>query len=154
MEFIIFLSKIDKEIIELINRANYSIEENSPLCLIDKKFIGFHKREEKAIVICTQNAKFIGNFINKKKPNNNDNHKTKIYVRRALRHEATHMAQACNEGKTTGFINNLNKRIHKNKFDALQSSVKISGNLLKEIEAYVLEDKPKIVKKAIKKYCL
>ena len=154
MEFIIFLSKIDKEIIELINRANYSIEENSPLCLIDKKFIGFHKREEKAIVICTQNAKFIGNFINKKKPNNNDNHKTKIYVRRALRHEATHMAQACNEGKTTGFINNLNKRIHKNKFDALQSSLKISGNLLKEIEAYVLEDKPKIVKKAIKKYCL
>ena len=154
MEFIIFLSKIDKEIIELINRANYSIEENSPLCLIDKKFIGFHKREEKAIVICTQNAKFIGNFINKKKPNNNDNLKTKIYVRRALRHEATHMAQSCNGGKTTGFIKNLNKRIHKNKLKALQSSVKISGNLLKEIEAYVLEDKPKTVKKAIKKYCL
>ena len=47
MEFIIFLSKIDKEIIELIQKANYSIEENAPLCLIDKRFIGFHQKIKK-----------------------------------------------------------------------------------------------------------
>ena len=43
MEFILYLSKIDKEIIDLINKANYSIQENTALCLIDKKFVGFFK---------------------------------------------------------------------------------------------------------------
>ena len=47
MEFIIFLNKLDKEIIQLINKVNYSIDENSALCLIDKKYIGFHKKLEK-----------------------------------------------------------------------------------------------------------
>ena len=37
MEFIIFLNKLDKDILELIKKANYSIEENSALCLINKK---------------------------------------------------------------------------------------------------------------------
>ena len=152
MEFIIFLSKIDKEIIELIKKANYSIEENAPLCLIDKKFIGFHKKVEKSIVICTNNAKKISNY-RKIKRNNNDNHKTKLYIRRGLRHEATHMAQSCNNDKVTGLIKNLDQKIHKNKLNALNSSVKISGNFKKEVEAYVLEDKPKMVKKAIEKYC-
>ena len=153
MEFIIFLSKIDKEIIELIKKANYSIEENAPICLIDKRFIGFHKKTEKRIIICTNNAKKITNY-RKIKKHNNDNYKTKLYIRRGLRHEATHMAQSCNSGKLTGIIKNLDQKIHRNKLNALNSSVKISGNLEKEIEAYVMEDKPRKVKKAIEKYCL
>ena len=153
MEFIIFLSKLDKDIIELIKKANYSIEENSPLCLIDERFIGFHKKVEKSIVICTANAKKVSNY-RKIKKNNNDNHKTKLFIRRGLRHEATHMAQSCNNDKTTGIIKNLDQKIHRNKLNALNSSVKISGNLEKEMEAYVMEDKPKKVKEAIKKYCL
>ena len=153
MEFIIFLSKIDKEIIELIKKANYSIEENTPLCSIDKRFIGFHKKVEKSIVICTNNAKKISNY-RKIKRNNNDNHKTKLIVRRGLRHEATHMAQSCNNNKTTRIVKNLDQKIHKNKLKALSSSVRISGNLENEIEAYVMEDKPRKVKEAIEKYCL
>tara|TARA_Y100000589_G_scaffold312602_1_gene333112 strand:+ start:461 stop:922 length:462 start_codon:yes stop_codon:yes gene_type:complete len=153
MEFIIFLSKIDREIIDLIKKTSYSIEENTPLCLIDKKFIGFHKKVEKTIVICTNNAKRISKY-RKTKIKNNDNHKTNLYIRRALRHEATHMAQACNDDKTTGIIKDLDQKIHKNKLDALNSSVKISGNVKKEVEAYVMEDKPRKVKQAIKKYCL
>ena len=153
MEFIIFLSKIDREIIDLIKKNNYSIEENAPLCLIDKKFIGFHKKIEKSIVICTNNAKRISNY-KKTKRNNNDNHKTKLYIRRGLRHEATHMAQSCNNNKTTGIIGNLDQKLHRNKLKALYSSVKISGNLEKELEAYVMEDKPRKVKEAIEKYCL
>tara|TARA_Y100000589_G_scaffold6237_1_gene5386 strand:- start:58 stop:519 length:462 start_codon:yes stop_codon:yes gene_type:complete len=153
MEFIIFLSKLDREIIDLIKKANYSIEENTPLCLIDKRFIGFHKKFEKTIVICTNNAKRITNY-RKIKKNNNDNHKTKLYIRRGLRHEATHMAQSCNNGKIVGIIDNLDKKIHKNKLKALNSSMKISGNLEREVEAYVMEDKPRKVKEAIEKYCL
>ena len=154
MEFILFMSKIDKEIIELINKANYSIEENSALCLIGEQFVGFHKRREKEIVICTKNAKKLGSYKEDNYVKNNDNHKTKLYLRRALRHEATHLAQACNNNKPTGIIKDIDKKIHPNKLKALKRSVKISGNLIKEIEAYVMEDKPSKVIKAIEKYCL
>lgn len=154
MEFIIFLNKIDREIIELINKANYSIKENSDICLENKKFIGFHNKNRKTIIICTNNAKHIGNYKKGRKQNNNENHKTKIFLRRALRHEATHLAQSCNNNKTTGVVRDFQNKIHKGKREALKASVKISGNLLKEIEAYVMEDKPRKVKKAIEKYCL
>ena len=151
MEFILFLNKIDKEIIELINKSNHSIEENTALCQIDKKFVGFFKRKEKTIVICTENAKKLSGYSKNK---NNDNHKTKIYIRRALRHEATHLVQSCNNNKPTGIIKNIKNKIHKKKLKALNSSVQISGNFDKELEAYVLEDKPKIVRQILKTYCL
>ena len=151
MEFILFLNKIDKEIIELINKSNHLIEENTALCLIDKRFVGFYKKREKTIVICTQNAKNLGGYREDK---HYDNHKTNLYIRRALRHETTHLVQSCNNNKPTGIIGNIENRIHKGKLKALKSSLQISGNYEKELEAYVLEDKPKIVKKILKDYCL
>ena len=151
MEFILFLSKIDKEIIELINKSTHSIEENTALCLIDKKFVGFYKRREKAIVICTKNAKKLGGYREDKRY---DNHKTSIYIRRALRHEATHLVQSCNNNKPTGVIKNIEDRIHERKLKALNSSVQLSGNYEKELEAYVMEDKPRKVKEILKSYCL
>ena len=151
MEFMLFLSKIDKEIIELIYKSNHSIEENTALCLLDKKFVGFYKRKEKAIVICTKNAKKLGGY---RKDKRYDNHKTTIYIRRALRHEATHLAQSCNKDKITGEIKNLEDKIHARKLKALNSSLQISGNYKKELEAYVMEDKPRKVKEIIKSYCL
>ena len=151
MEFILFLSKIDKEIIELINKSNHSIEENTALCHIDKKFVGFYKKREKTIVICTQNAKKMGGF---KEGKRYDNHKTNLYIRRALRHETTHLVQSCNNNKTTGIIKNLEDKIHSGKLKALNSSVRISGNYSKELEAYVMEDKPRKVKEIMKIYCL
>ncbi len=151
MEFILFLNKLDKEIIELINKSNHSIEENTALCQIDKRFVGFYKKREKTIVICTQNAKKLGNY---REGRNNDNHKTNLYIRRALRHEATHLVQSCNNNKPTGVIKNIEDKIHEGKVKALKSSVKISGNLDKELEAYVMEDKPRKVKEILKRYCL
>ena len=151
MEFILFLSKIDKEIIELINKSNNSIEENTALCLIDKKFVGFYKRKEKAIVICTKNAKKLGGY---RKGKSYDNHKTSLYIRRALRHETTHLVQSCNNNKPTGIIKNIENKIHKGKLKALNSSVQISGNYYKELEAYIMEDKPRKVKEILKSYCL
>ena len=151
MEFILFLNKIDREIIELINKSNHSIEENTTLCHIDKKFVGFYKKREKAIVICTQNAKKLGGYREDKRY---DNHKTKIYIRRAFRHETTHLVQSCNNNKPTGVIKNLEDKIHEGKLKALKSSVRISGNLDKELEAYIMEDKPRKVKEILKSYCL
>ena len=151
MEFILFLSKIDKEIIDLVNKSNHKIEENTALCLIDKKYVGFYKKREKTIVICTTNAKRVGGYREDKRY---DNHKTNIYIRRALRHEVTHLVQSCNNNKPTGVIKNIENRIHERKLKALNSSVQISGNYEKELEAYVLEDKPKKVKEIFKSYCL
>jgi len=155
MEFILFLSKLDKEIIELVRKANYSIEENSTVCLTNKKYIGFHNKAEKLIIICTENAKEITNFRRKQLLNKNDNHKTKLYIKKALRHEATHMIQSCNNNKIIGNIEDIKERLNKNKIKALKLSMKISGsNLNREYEAYLMEDKPRKVIKAIKKYCL
>tara|TARA_S200000501_G_scaffold360373_1_gene387371 strand:- start:370 stop:825 length:456 start_codon:yes stop_codon:yes gene_type:complete len=151
MEFILFLSKIDKEIIELINKTNHSIEENTALCLINKKYAGFFKRKEKVIVICTNNAKLLGGY---RKDKRYDNHKTNINIRRALRHEATHLVQSCNNNKPIGVIKNIKDKIHEGKLKALNSSVQISGNYEKELEAYVMEDKPRKVKEILKSYCL
>ena len=36
MEFIDFLNSKEKEILNLIYQANYSAEENTPLCLLGK----------------------------------------------------------------------------------------------------------------------
>ena len=151
MEFILFLSKIDKEIIDLVNKSNHKIEENTALCLIDKKYVGFYKKREKTIVICTKNAKRLGGYREDKRY---DNHKTNIYIRRALRHEVTHLVQSCNNNKPTGVIKNIENRIHESKLKALNSSIQISGNYEKELEAYVLEDKPKKLKEIFKSYCL
>ena len=151
MEFILFLSKIDKEIIDLINKSNHSIEENTALCLIDRRFVGFYKKKEKTIVICTQNAKKLGAYREDK---SYDNYKTTLYIRRALRHETTHLVQSCNNNKPTGVIKNREDKIHVRKLKALNSSVRISGNLDKELEAYVMEDKPRKVKEILKSYCL
>ena len=151
MEFILFLNKLDKEIIELINKSNHSIEEDTALCLMDKKFVGFYKKREKTIVICTQNAKKLGGYRDHK---SYDNHKTKLYIRRALRHETTHLVQSCNNNKPTGVIKNIEDKIHVGKLNALKSSVRISGNFDKELEAYVMEDKPRKIKEILKSYCL
>ena len=155
MEFILFISKIDKEIIELVRKANYSIKENHPICLTNKKYIGFHNKSENIIIICTDNAKKITNFRRKQLLNKSGNHKTELYIKKALRHEATHMIQSCNNNKIIGNIEEIKKKLNKNKIKAIKSSMMISGsNLNREFEAYLMEDKPHKVIKAIKRYCL
>tara|TARA_Y100001970_G_C14254327_1_gene874089 strand:- start:189 stop:653 length:465 start_codon:yes stop_codon:yes gene_type:complete len=154
MEFIIFLSKIDLEILKNIRMANYNIEENTPLCLIDKSYFGFLKKGTKTIVICTENAKLMGGYNFKKKNINEDQFKTKLYIRKALRHESTHVAQQCNNNKPLNIKGINNKEVTDTKKLALRNSLKFGGNRSKEIEAYILQDKPKLVLKAIKKYCL
>jgi len=155
MEFIIFLSKIDKEILDLLIKANYIVEENKIECLINKEIKGLHNFLEKKIIICTENAKRKTNYKNEKKRPNKDNFKTERAIRKALRHEATHAIQKCNDNKTIGDIKKLESKLHQSKRKALKfSSSNFSGTYAKEVEAYILEDKPKKVKNLIKKYCL
>jgi len=155
MEFIIFLSKIDKEILNLLIKANYIVEENKIECLINKEIKGLHNFEENKIIICTENAKRKTNYRNIKRKPNKDNFKTELAIRKALRHEATHAIQKCNNNKTVGDIKDLEDKLHPSKRRALKfSTSRFSGTYAKEVEAYILEDKAKKVKKMLKKYCL
>ena len=92
MEFIIFLSKIDKEILDLLIKANYIVEENKVECNLNKEIKGLHNSRENKIIICTENAKRKTNYRNKKNTNK-ENFKTEKAIRKALRHEATHAIQ-------------------------------------------------------------
>ena len=155
MEFIIFLSRLDKEILDLLTKANYIVEENKIECLINKKIKGLHNFEENKIIICTENAKKKTNYRDIKQQQNKDNFKTEKAIRRALRHEATHAIQKCNNNKTVGDIKKLENKLHPSKRKALNfSTSNFSGTYAREVEAYILEDQPKKVKKLIKKYCL
>ena len=155
MEFIIFLSKLDKEILDLLIKANYIVVENKIECLLNKEIKGIHDFEENKIIICTENAKRKTNYRNKKQVQNKDNFKTELAIRKALRHEATHAIQKCNNNKIVGDIKNLEGELHQSKRKALEfSTSNFSGTYEKEIEAYIFEDKPKKVKKMLTKYCL
>ena len=155
MEFILFLSKLDKEILDLLIKANYIVEENKIECLFNKDIKGLHNFKENKIIICTENAKKKTNYRNKQQDPNKDNFKTKRAIRKALRHEATHVVQKCNNNKILGDIKKLESKLHPMKREALMfSTSNFSGTYAKEVEAYVLEDKPKKVKNLIKKYCL
>ena len=58
MEFLLFLTAKEKEILELIYKAGFTVEENTPLCLIGKKYVGFTKKWQRSVVICTQNIMY------------------------------------------------------------------------------------------------
>ena len=155
MEFIVFLSKLDTEILDLLIAANYIVEENKIECQFNKEIKGLHNFKENKIIICTENAKKKTNYRKMKKQQNKDNIKTERAIRKALRHEATHAIQKCNNNKIIGDIKKLENKLHQSKRKALDfSTSNFSGTYAKEVEAYVLEDKPKKVKNLLEKYCL
>ena len=155
MEFIIFLSKIDKEILDLLIKANYIVEENKIECLINKEIKGLHNKYENKVIICTDNAKRKTNYKVIKNNSSKDNFKTKLAIRKALRHEATHVIQKCNNNKTVGKIKDLESKLNKSKRKALEfSTSRFSGSYAKEVEAYIMEDKPNKVKEMLETYCL
>ena len=152
MEFIVFLDRIEIEIIRIVEEAGYSIKENSSICLLSEKYAGFLIKRKKKIVICTDNAKKKEGYTIRTKVNDDKFERTAIHIKKALRHEAVHVAQECNNGKLLDLKKNLS--LHTTKLEALKGSNKISGEAEKEMQAYILEDKPKLLKKELEKYCL
>ncbi len=152
MEFIQFLDREGIEILRMIEQAGYSIEENTSICLLGKSYAGFLKKRQKIIVICTDNAKRKEGYTILRDRSSDKFERTARHIKKALRHEAVHVAQECNGGK----ILDIKKGLTMNpaKIDALKGSKKISGEEEKEKQAYILEDKPKLLRKELKKYCL
>ena len=48
MEFLGFLDKTEVEIIKMVEEAGYITKENSNLCLLDEKYVGFFNRKKKS----------------------------------------------------------------------------------------------------------
>ena len=152
MEFIEFLDKVEIEIIRVAEQAGYSTEENTSMCLLNKNYAGFLIKREKKIVICTDNAKKKEDYTIRRKFDVDTFERTAKHIKRALRHEAVHVAQECNNGNLLNIKQKT--KISPTKIEALKGSKKISGEEKKERQAYILEDKPRLVKKELKKYCL
>ena len=110
------------------------------------------KKKEKTIVICTGNAKKKEGYRHLRQKNTNTFKRTALHIKKAVRHEAIHVAQECNGGNLLDIKQNLS--MNPAKIKALKGSIKISGEKEKERQAYILEDKTKLVKKELRKYCL
>tara|TARA_Y100001968_G_scaffold333713_1_gene398617 strand:- start:8668 stop:9132 length:465 start_codon:yes stop_codon:yes gene_type:complete len=154
MEFLLFLSSRETEILNLIQKSGYSVEENTPLCLLGDEYVGFFKRRQKRVVICTNNAKRKAGYFVPRYQESDEFHNTAIYIRRALRHESVHVAQQCNKDNLIEIDSKKKLKINPYKLKALEGSTNISGKREHEYQAYTLEDNPKLIVKALKRYCL
>ena len=152
MEFEYFLDRAELEIIKLVEQAGYQIEENTTPCLVSNDYVGFLKKKQKIIIICTNNAKRREKYTLLINKNKDAFERTALHIKKALRHEAVHVAQECNNGKILKIEKELS--INPSKIKALRKSILISGEEEKEKQAYILESKPKLVEKELKKYCL
>ena len=152
MEFIEFLDRTEVEIIKIVEKAGYTTAENTNLCLLSKNYVGFMKKRQKKIIICTDNVKKKVGYTYLSKKNTAIYERTAIHIKKAIRHEAVHIAQECNNGKLLDLNQKL--RMNPSKKKALEGSLKISTEVEKEKQAYILEDKPKKLKKELEKYCL
>ncbi len=155
MEFLLFLTAKEKEILELIYKANFSVEENTPLCYLGKKYVGFTKKRQRVVVICTENIKRFNGYSIQNINRITNKNRTEISIRKALRHEATHVAQSCNNSEPLGELNGKEKIHSWYKKAAIKSSARIGNTKIeKEEEAYYMEDRPRKVISILKKYCL
>ncbi len=151
MEFIEFLDRTELEIIKLVEEAGYKTAENTKLCLLSENYVGFLNIRKKEIIICTNNAKKREGYTILRKNDKDIFKRTSIHIKKALRHEAVHVAQECNDGKLLKIDRKLS--MNPSKINALNGSIKISGEEEKERQAYILEDKPKLIKNNLRKYC-
>jgi len=152
MEFIEYLDRTEVEIIKLVEKAGYKSVENTELCLLSENYVGFFNKRKKEIIICTSNAKKREGYTLLRKKDRDTFERTALHIKKALRHEAVHVAQECNDGNLLNIDKKLS--INPSKMEALNGSIRISGEEEKERQAYILEDKPRLIRNELKKYCL
>ncbi len=147
-----FLDRVEIEIIKIIETAGYKTNENGPLCSLSENYVGFFNKKLKTIVICTDNAIKKEGYTHQSHKNIDRYERTAKHIKKALRHEAVHVAQDCNDGNLLDIKKSLS--MNPAKISALKGSMNISREVEKEKQAYILEDKPNLLKKELKKYCL
>ncbi len=152
MEFIEYLNRTEIEMIKIIEIAGYRTAENTNLCALSENYVGFLDRRKKEIIICTSNAKKREGYTLLRKKDKDIHERIALHIKKALRHEAVHVAQECNGGNLLRIDRKLS--MNPSKINALNGSKRISGDEEKERQAYILEDKPRLVINELTKYCL
>ena len=152
MEFIEFLDKSEIEIIKMVEKAGYKTAENTKPCLLGENYVGFLNRRKKELIICTSNVKKREGYTLMRRRDKDLFNRTALHIKKALRHEAVHIAQECNDGNLLKIDTKLS--MNPSKIKALNGSIRISGEEEKERQAYILEDKPRLIKNELRKYCL
>lgn len=138
MYFFSYLTPESKEILNLIHKAKFSVEENVEFCK-NKDLFGYANFDKK-FVICTSNIK-------------NSGFDTEFYINETVYHESVHVAHHCNGYRPFG-ISKKDMPLPSNKLQDVKNSVNSStASSQMEHEAYWMEDKPDKVRYVIQKYC-
>jgi hypothetical protein len=140
MEFLLYLSPQSTEIYQMISRR-IRVVENTPICR-KHDIYGWFNVIEKTMTICTDRII--------------SNNNSKYYINETLLHESVHIAQYCKNNSLTPLgISNSQIQLSSRRNQDIESAVKISGPLVRQIEreAFWMEDKPNEVKYVLKKYC-
>ena len=137
MEFLLYLTQDSKEILSLLQQAQYRLAENAGICR-NKNLFGYADAG-KRLTICTKNIKASG-------------HDLAFYINETLTHEAAHAAQQCRA--SAFWISKSVMPLPSNKLNDVSRSTKATGTDSQiEHEAYWMEDKPNEVKYVLKKFC-
>ena len=137
MDFLLFLTPINKAIVNDLIKAKFNFVENSQMCNVNPRYFGFlHK--DKRFIVCTQNI-----LVGEDNPRD--------WINQTVTHEAVHAAQNCKKG-SLGYKREK-MPLPFEKLNYLAASAAISNEFHKEHEAYYLEDSPHKVRALIKKYC-
>ena len=140
MLFPYYLTVEAKQIVELIAKAQFKVQENISWCA-DGNYAGAVIRENKTFFICTKNILKGGN--------------ANQYLNETVYHEAVHVVQACKGMKPIG-IPLSQMPLPPNKMRDIDRSISLTKKKWMrqmEHEAYWLEDKPKKTIYYLKKFC-
>jgi hypothetical protein len=141
MEFLLYLTPIGKNIMNDLAKARFDIRENVGLC--SKSNIFGYTDKPKKFIICTKNIR-------------NSGYDFGFQLNMTVYHEAIHATQDCKGGKNLIGIPKSKMPLPFNKIQDIQNSMSASGNysaMMREYEAYYLEDKPEKVLHYVEKFC-
>ena len=93
MEFMEYLDRTEVEIIKIVEKVGYKTKENTSLCLLSNEYVGFLDKIKKVIIICTDNAKQREGYTALLKKDTDTFERTALHIKKAVRHEAVHVAQ-------------------------------------------------------------
>lgn len=133
MSFMLLLTPVAQEMIQLVKQRGYQVLENAPVCR-DKELFGYV--DSPKFIICTNNIK-------------NRVSDADYYVNETVYHETVHIAQYC-KGNRLGI---QNMKLSPDKLEEARLSASDKSMIEWEKEAYYLEKFPHQTIQYLKRYC-
>ena len=148
VEFLFYpmLSALEKATVNIVS-TKYRIRENPPLCKSEPGLMGYVSYKPGVFGICTRSIVSGETWPWEKSK----------MIKETVNHEAVHAAQGCHPRQWTLGYSLRDMRLSAQRLKGVKASC--SGGCdyesrMMEHEAYWLENKPTIVNKEVRKYCL